>query len=276
MRCDIRPLLAAALLAATTAYVHAQDVKIYRAEERGDTPRAILIVPPDYPAELRGKTPNGYIDLSFGLATNGTVRDPRLLGGDLPGPFLEAVLDVIKFWRFEYAWCKPPEEGQRQYQLRVFFEMDSDKPRIFIEQPPNPAKEIAASALSVIRPAESVGPGTLNAVSVMKRVMPIYPASAARQGITRGSVVARLHIREAGDVDRLDIVSSEPRGVFEAATKIALCQWRFAVNRLDHDTRPILGEIEVQYKLVDDAPPWTPQQSLPDKPGAPMPIPLHP
>jgi TonB family protein len=56
------------------------------------------------------------------------------------------------------------------------------------------------------------------------QVKPMMPAKALRDGV-EGSVTARITVR-AGKVIQVDITSSEPRGMFDAAVRKAVAQYR--------------------------------------------------
>ena len=56
------------------------------------------------------------------------------------------------------------------------------------------------------------------------QVKPMMPARALRDGV-EGSVTARLTVR-ADKVIQVDIISSEPRGMFDAAVRKAVAQYR--------------------------------------------------
>jgi TonB family protein len=206
----MKSILIGALLYALARCLYAEDAVIDLGKDASVTPRALIVVPPEYPPALLGKTQNGYVDLAFGVARDGTVREPQAVASDLPAAFSDAVLEVIKLWRFEFHLygdnCVRLGEGQRRYQLRVLFETEGDKPHVFIEQT-SKAKPSSYRAL--------------------KRVNPEFPRPAIRRGVEQGCVAARLHISTQGDVDRVDILKADPEGVFERAATEALMQWKY-------------------------------------------------
>jgi len=61
--------------------------------------------------------------------------------------------------------------------------------------------------------------------------------------ITRGRVVARLTIDQEGHVSKVDIVSAEPRRVFDRSVNRALSLWRFEPSTAVRTT-----EVEVDFK----------------------------
>jgi protein TonB len=56
----------------------------------------------------------------------------------------------------------------------------------------------------------------------------VYPAEAARDGITRGRVVAQLQVGEQGRVEHVEILEAQPPRVFDREVRRALAQWRYA------------------------------------------------
>ncbi|WP_462324185.1 energy transducer TonB [Desulfoplanes sp.] len=60
----------------------------------------------------------------------------------------------------------------------------------------------------------------------VRRVRPVYPFRARRQGIT-GKVTVRFLVNSTGLVEKISIVSSEPKGVFDQAVKDCITKWRF-------------------------------------------------
>lgn len=60
------------------------------------------------------------------------------------------------------------------------------------------------------------------------REQPEFPVEASREGITTGSVKARMTVNEAGSVVKVDILDSRPRRVFDRAVRAALSKWRYA------------------------------------------------
>jgi outer membrane biosynthesis protein TonB len=62
----------------------------------------------------------------------------------------------------------------------------------------------------------------------VQRTPPIFPREALRQGVTEGSVRARLFIAADGTVERVETSVTEPRfAVFEHSARVALMTWLF-------------------------------------------------
>lgn len=62
---------------------------------------------------------------------------------------------------------------------------------------------------------------------IIKKVPPEFPAEAARQSISTGSVRAKMNIDPDGKVSGVEILEAEPRKVFDKAVTRALMDWKF-------------------------------------------------
>lgn len=62
---------------------------------------------------------------------------------------------------------------------------------------------------------------------IVKKVPPEFPAEAARQSISAGSVRAKMNIDPDGKVSGVEILEAEPRKVFDKAVTRALMDWKF-------------------------------------------------
>jgi TonB family protein len=104
--------------------------------------------------------------------------------------------------------------------------------------PVQPRREPAPPATSPLRPNALTG-----GLVPLKRVPVDFPKEAAREGITKGTVKARLSIDAVGKVTRVDILDSRPARVFDRAVRNALVQWTFAPGA---DNRSY--EIEIDFQ----------------------------
>ena len=73
-------------------------------------------------------------------------------------------------------------------------------------------------------------PGASGGPMVM--IEPSYPQAAKRKGI-EGHVTLRYDISKWGKPINVEVVSAEPRGVFERAAKRALKKWKYRVREVD-------------------------------------------
>jgi protein TonB len=57
---------------------------------------------------------------------------------------------------------------------------------------------------------------------------PEFPSEANRAGYNEGMLKVRLNVDPSGEVNRVEVLESNPRRVFDRATVRALSQWRYA------------------------------------------------
>jgi protein TonB len=96
-----------------------------------------------------------------------------------------------------------------------------------VEAPPPPSKPAIRKGITPIKKEEIV-----------------YPRAAARLGIEKGHVVARLMIDEKGNVTNVTIVSADPPKHFDKAVIDALMEWKFSAEGAKY-----VGEIEVNFTM---------------------------
>lgn len=84
------------------------------------------------------------------------------------------------------------------------------------------------------------------APKVVKKVAPEFPAEAARQNVSNGTVRAKLIIAADGKVSDVEIVEAQPRRVFDRAAVEALKEWRFeaAGEKQTHEVRLVFTNDE--------------------------------
>ena len=82
------------------------------------------------------------------------------------------------------------------------------------------------------------------------RMKPLYPMRARERGI-EGIVRLRFVVGADGSVRDIEVVSSEPEGVFDRAARAAAVRWRFAPAV--KDGRPVATRVRtaVRFKLED-------------------------
>jgi hypothetical protein len=219
--------------------------------------RALRIVVPDYPKAALADRVQGVVDIRGRVATNGQMTDPTFTPGS-PGAevFIPALQDVLYGWTFDRAVgtdCQPTNEF---LAFRVHFEIDGEKPRIFVTHSPT---TLAAKSewrpnsppASAGRLAELLKAPDYKAVT---RVEPKYPGPLLRQGVqayvfvlvgidpagrvvdVRGKAhvtlpqVARVQ-KDAYLAERMQravaFLNRVNLGPFEEATDVALRQWTF-------------------------------------------------
>ena len=85
------------------------------------------------------------------------------------------------------------------------------------------------------------------------RIEPQYPREALIKGI-EGWVRVEFTILEDGGVDAVEVVASEPRGMFERNAVRAIMRWKFKPRIVDG--RPVrrLGAQTIEFQLLEDNP----------------------
>ena len=83
---------------------------------------------------------------------------------------------------------------------------------------------------------------------VIRRSKVRYPEHARKHKIT-GHVLLRFYLDEKGGVSQLQVVRSEPPGVFEEAALAAVRQWRFAPAMKDGKAIPYWVELPMPFLL---------------------------
>ena len=78
-------------------------------------------------------------------------------------------------------------------------------------------------------------------VSPTVRIEPKYPKHASEAG-TEGSVVLVYDITPAGSVENVSVVTSQPKGVFDRESKIALRQWKY--DKTEHGAQRLLVQLD--------------------------------
>jgi protein TonB len=92
-------------------------------------------------------------------------------------------------------------------------------------------------------PATTLPAATKPRLAPTVREEPEFPREALLSRITSGRVVARLTVDKDGHVANVEIVSSEPRRVFDRAVNRALTRWRFEPSSETRST-----EVEVDFR----------------------------
>jgi periplasmic protein TonB len=63
--------------------------------------RRTAFMAPTYPARARERGTEGWVDLEFTVARDGTTRDAVVRAAEPAGTFDRAALDAVKRWRYE-------------------------------------------------------------------------------------------------------------------------------------------------------------------------------
>ena len=113
--------------------------------------------------------------------------------------------------------------------------------------PPPQEYKIEAPPPPVVAPPAPPKPAVRRGIAKISGDDPSYPREAIRAGVQKGRVVVRLSIDENGKVTEVNIVASEPRGVFDKVVRSALEGWRFKA-----EGEKYVGEVEINFTLKDE------------------------
>lgn len=86
------------------------------------------------------------------------------------------------------------------------------------------ALTVATALLLGLLAASAHAQGARKAVS---KEAPAFPSDALDEGITGGSVKARLSVATDGSVTKVDILEANPKGVFEKSATRTLMRWKY-------------------------------------------------
>jgi len=85
-------------------------------------------------------------------------------------------------------------------------------------------------------------------LTVLARMPPIYPLQAKRRGI-EGWVRIQLIINENGGVEDVEVVASEPPGVFDQSVIRCVSGWRFRPGTVEGMAVKARAETTIRFKL---------------------------
>lgn len=111
-------------------------------------------------------------------------------------------------------------------------------PQLLVAGEVAPGK-VAAPGLKVISASE---------LTPLVRVPPRYPFSARRRRI-EGYVVVEFTVTETGDVEEVQVVEAQPRGVFERAAVEAVRHWRFQPKMEEGRPIRVRARQKIEFRL---------------------------
>ena len=135
---------------------------------------------PAYPARLRVEHVEGYAEVQFELAADGSVLQPRIITAMPRGEFEVAALEAIRSWRF------PPDSTARRMQRRFDFRLPDSTLR---DLPP-----------------------------IMLASAP-FPMEACKQH-QAGQVSLEVATNADGAIQQARILTSEPKGLFDRSALV--------------------------------------------------------
>jgi len=120
-------------------------------------------------------------------------------------------------------------------------------PTITAVTPAPPPEQYVIQPPPVVAPPAPPKPAVRRGIVRVSGDDPSYPREAIRAGVQKGRVVARLSIDESGKVTDVNIVASEPKGIFDKVVRAALEGWKFRA-----EGEKYVGEVEINFTLKDE------------------------
>ena len=169
-------------------------------------------------------------------------------------PTVEAtrLIDFVRLKREEQVQLKerpPPPPPERT--------APPPRPQLDLHSAPQPVLPRLDMAINLDMPL-SFGDGpTLGPLATaqvdssfipLSRQPPEYPYKAARRGI-EGWVRVAFDVTDTGDVENVEVVESDPPGVFDVAATRAVSRWRFKPRVIDGQAVSGKASQVVEFKL---------------------------
>jgi hypothetical protein len=175
-----------------TGAVVAQDSQAPYIEPEKRFARLVRIVPPDYPPSMATQERVAVVDVEGIIRpATGELTSPKAHSSSpADGPFIGAVSEVLSYWRFEPTFGRDCQPSQEPALVRVHFELDAGKPRVFVTHAKDSRQ---AQWHENLKSAD---------YKTVKRVEPAYPVAMARQRIS-SNVYAWLAIDPSGSVKEI-------------------------------------------------------------------------
>lgn len=192
--------------------------------------RPISMPAPGYPRAALASRASPTVKVMFTIRKDGHTDDIRIMTSDTPDAFQQATRDAVARWRFQPKTV----DGQPQVQ-RV-----TQTIRFTPPPPPAPAPKHEP-------PSRGRGPVLSGPAPVPVHIVPPeYPRAAALRR-TQGYVIVAFTVNSDGRTSDVQVVSSSPRRVFDAAARAAVEQWRFKPYRIDGKAASIRVKQRIQF-----------------------------
>ncbi len=82
-------------------------------------------IQPDYPIQARQKRIEGWVDVQFTVAADGSVRDPIVLAAEPKAIFDRAAVQAVKGWKYSPKIQDGRPVERRDLRVRVRFQLES-------------------------------------------------------------------------------------------------------------------------------------------------------
>ena len=82
-------------------------------------------IQPDYPIQARQRRIEGWVDVSFTVSADGSVRDPVVIGAEPKAIFDRAALQAVKGWKYNPRIVDGRPVERPDMRVRVRFQLES-------------------------------------------------------------------------------------------------------------------------------------------------------
>ncbi|HET8552922.1 MAG TPA: energy transducer TonB [Gammaproteobacteria bacterium] len=206
--------------------------------------RPLHTPPPEYPrAEYRDAV-SARIEIMYTVRADGTTGDLHIITPNAPEPFKEATRDAVARWTFHPATVDGQPQARRVKQTISFH-----PPQAALDAHRRAVAQAAQQHRAPPAPSGSGrGPSIHGSAPVPVHIVPPeYPAAAARRN-TDGYVVVAFTVTADGSTSDIQVVSSSPRDIFDAAARAAVAHWRFQPYRIDGKPASVRVQQRIEFK----------------------------
>jgi protein TonB len=170
----------------------------------------------------------------------------------LPSVDSQRLVDFVRLKREEKLQLKerapPPTPKKAAPPPRPRLDLRADS------QPPSPQLDMDMNLDVPLNFGDGpwIGPHTVmqadSSFVPLSRLPPQYPYKAAQRGI-EGWVRVEFDVTATGSVEHVEVIESEPPGVFDKAAIRAVSRWRFKPRRVNGKAVPGKATQVVDFKL---------------------------
>lgn len=233
--------IAAAALSLLPGAPFAQDVSGWGTELEMRPARPYIIVAPRYPREAAAEKRTAAVDVVGQITRDGVMKDPTFRSSSDDPAFQREVAEVVQQWLFKApidgATCEP-KGGEAQ--LRVWFEIGEQGPKVSISAPPADARVAKAGYRSQDLPP------------IVHKEQVHFPRSAIQRGVRGARVLALARVNQKGEVEAVLFQNTGSGRAFTQEAERALSLWKYDVSGVQFDGRThFCAEIPISFKLTD-------------------------
>lgn len=134
------------------------------------------------------------------------------------------------------------------YQVGQRRGVDLNLDEVKIDEPTLEKPKLEIDASSLLGSFKPKLPDRVREPVPVSTPAPEYPRAAAVAGV-EGKVLVEFTINAQGRTEDIDILSAEPRGMFERAAQRAVADWRFQPYQVNGQAQPKRMQQTLTFKL---------------------------